>query len=152
MVYIHMDNVIDKKNNKNIKDALGRDILASYEDSYYVVIDTQVKNVDDFFNHIEKQIKKYGYIKCFKKSPKTKNSTIVKVNLKKSNKFISTSNPSHFAILNRILTDAPGDELSPKEWVNIKYTGYAGVVNPRETFIRLCDIHAIEYNGIEYNI
>lgn len=152
MVYIHMDNVIDKKNNKNIKDALGRDIMVNYEDSYYIVIDTGVKNANDFFNHIEKYIKKYGNVKCFKKSPKTKNSTIVKIKIKKTNKVISTSNPNHFSILNRILTNNPDDELSPKEWVNIKYTGYAGVLNPKEPFIRLCDIHAIEYNGIEYNI
>lgn len=147
-----MDNMIDKKNDKNIKDALGRSILVNYEDSYYYPIDKKIDNVNDFFNQAEKEIKKNGYIKCFKKSPSIKNHSIVKIKLKKQNRFISTSNPHHFSIINKILSDIPGEDLPAKEWVNLKYAGYAGSLNPSEPFIRVCDIHSIEYNGIEYKI
>lgn len=147
-----MDSEKDKKTTQKIKDALGRPLEIDDNEPYYIYVNGSINNVSDFYKIAEKVIKNKGAILCHKKSDKKSKETIIKISFKDYAKFLNASNPKHYAIINKILRSVPHDFLNPKEWVNIKYAGYAGIIDQKDLSVRLCDIHAIEYNGLEYNI
>jgi hypothetical protein len=147
-----MESKKDIKNEKKIKDALGRPLEVDHDSIYYISIIGHINNVSDFYKSVEKVLKNTGTILCHKKSNKNYNHTLVKVSFKDYAKFLNPSNPKHYAIMNRILRDIDHNSLNSNEWVNVKYAGYAGIINQKDSSIKLCDVHAIEYNGLEYNI
>jgi hypothetical protein len=134
-----------------LKDALGRKISRSYDSTYYIYVDKPVQNVSSFFDFVEKEIKNKGFVKLFMNSPNSKKN-VAKAKIKKKSKIACTAIPSHFAILNKVLTSEPNDELVNHEWKTIYYCGFSGLHNPSEDFIRIFDVNSLSFAGSEFKI
>lgn len=146
-----MENEKQEKNKKIIKDALGRVISRDPDKVYFVYVDKSINSVNDFFKIIEKEIKLKGFVKLFINQPDSK-KVFAKVKIKPQAKVACTSIPDHFALLNKVLTSDPNDDLVNHEWKTLYYCGYSGVFNPAEDHIRFNDINNMSYLGSEFKV
>ena len=144
-----MDNKEPPQNVKIVKDALGRPISRDKDKVYFVQLSSPATNVNDFFKEVQKEMKKKGFIKLQLEQPQVKQS-FARVKIKPAAKVACTSIPQQFAVLKKILTNVPNDDLVNHEWKTILYCGYSGVYNPSENFIRFNDIDNIFFTGSEF--
>ena len=146
-----MDNEKPNKNVKIIKDALGRTISRDSDRTYFVHLPKPVSNVSAFFKLIEDELKKKGFVKLFLNAPSSK-VAVARVKIKPKSKIACTSIPQHFALLNKVITADPNDDLTKHEWKTIYYCGYSGVYNPSEDHIRFNDIDGLSFSGSEFKV